>query len=419
MEHRKQIIPEFGPFAGTRIIAAGSLVAMPFAAELFAEFGAEVIEIERPGIGDNFRKLPPFSAKSPYGTSTAWLQEGRNRLSITMELNLNKPGVKDAFFALIKEADIFMENLVWLEKLGIRDEELLEVNPRLVICHVTGYGRPEFGGDPSICNRASFDLCGQAYSGYLYLNGEPEAEAPTLAKPYLNDYVSAMFCAFGVLAAYHHALKTGQGQVVDVAQFEAQARMMCSSFVDYTESNVIPGRTGSTSKNFQPYGIYRTKGGEHIALGVFGKAVYKRFIEVLGLDYDYYTHEECSAGIETVESPKGRELDRKIREYCESRTAEQIEVECAAKKVPASKVNTVKDCYNNFQFKDRGDFVTYKDETEQRDVTAFGIVPKMSATPGMIWRGAPRVGQDTDEVLSKIAGYSEEQIQALRDFGVI
>lgn len=419
MENRKQIIPEFGPFSGMRVIAAGSLVAMPFAAELFAEFGAEVIEIERPGIGDSFRTLPPFSAKSEKRASNCWLQEGRNRLSLTMDLNLNKPGIKDAFYALIKESDVFMENLVWLDKLGIRDDELLEVNPRLVICHVTGYGRPEFGGIPEICNRASYDLCGQAFSGYLYLNGDPEADAPSLTKPYMNDYVSGLFCAFGVLAAYHNALKTGKGQVVDVAQFEAQARMMCDTFVTYSENKQIPMRSGNNSKTFQPFGLYKDKNGDDVALGAFGKAVYKRFMEAAELDVEYFTHEECSSGKDAMDSPKGRELDKAIRAWCASKTADEIELACAAKKVPASKVNSVKDCYENAHFQSRKDFITYKDETEEREVTAFGIVPKLSGTPGKVWRGAPKLGQDTNVILKEIAGYTDEQINALKASGVI
>ena len=419
MENRKQLIPEFGPFAGMRVLSAGSLVAMPFAAQLLAEFSAEVIHIERPGIGDTFRVLPPYSTKAKKLTGNCWGQDGRNRLSLTLDLNMNKPGVKKVFLELIKNSDVFMENLVWLDKLGIKDEELMEANPKLVIAHVSGYGRPAFGGDPAICDRASYDLCGQAFSGYLYLNGDPEASAPNITKPYLNDYVAGLFCLFGVLAAYFSAQKTGVGQVVDVAQFEAQARLMCDSFVTYSENGVIPERSGNNSKTFQPFGLYKDKNGADVAIGAFGEAVYKRFMKAADLDIEYFTHKECSEGKEAMESPKGKELDAAIKAWCASKTAEEIEIACAAHKVPAAKANTVKDCYENKHFNDRNDFVTYKDETDGREIKAFGIVPKLSGTPGKIWRGLPKLGQDTDVILKEIAGCSDDEIEALRNNNVI
>lgn len=119
MSERKQIIPQYGPFAGMRVIDSGSLIAMPYAATLLADFGAEVIHIERPGVGDTLRVLAPFAKEDGKTVSTSWAQDGRNKLSLSLELNLKHPEVKELFFGLIKEADVFMENMVWLEKLGI------------------------------------------------------------------------------------------------------------------------------------------------------------------------------------------------------------------------------------------------------------------------------------------------------------
>ena len=122
MSDRKFIIPEYGPFAGMRVITSGSLIAMPFAATMLADFGAEVIHIERPGVGDTLRMLAPFAEVNGKKVSTAWAQDARNKLSLTLELNLKHPEVKELFYGLIKEADILMENMVWLDKLGIYDE---------------------------------------------------------------------------------------------------------------------------------------------------------------------------------------------------------------------------------------------------------------------------------------------------------
>ena len=166
MEKNKTLIPEFGPFAGLRVLGTGSLIAMPFAASMLAEFGAQVIQIERPGTGDNFRLFGPVAETEHGRAGTAWIQDARNRLSMTLELNLRDPDTREIFMGLIRQTDIYMENMVWLEKLGIRDAELLEVNPKLVVVHISGFGRPEFGGLPELCNRASYDMIGQAFSGF-------------------------------------------------------------------------------------------------------------------------------------------------------------------------------------------------------------------------------------------------------------
>lgn len=419
MGKSKSIIPEFGPFSGMRVLSAGSLVAMPHAGAMLADFGAEVIHIERPGVGDTFRVLSPFSEKSEKPLSTSWAQEGRNRLSLTLELDLHNPDVKKIFYKLIEESDIFMENLVWLDKLGISDEELLKVNPRLVIAHVSGYGRPEFGGDPEICNRASYDMIGQAFSGYMYLNGDPESPTPSVTKPWMNDYIAGLHCLFGVLAAYFNVLKTGKGQVVDVAQFEACARIMCDTFVTYSENHKIASRSGSKSLAFQPYGIFHDKNGSYVAIGAFGASVYKRFIQAVGWDINYFDFKSCSSGQSAIQSEKGQELDKKIIQWCSERTADEIVEQLSKFKVPCSKVNNAEDCFKNKHFIDRNDFITYVDQTKGSEVTAFGICPKLSDTPGKVWRGAPVIGQDTDIILKEIVGFTDEEISKLRNENII
>lgn len=248
MSERKFIVPEYGPFAGMRVIAAGSLIAMPMAATMLADFGAEVIHIERPGVGDTMRMLGPFAEVNGKKVATGWAQNGRNKLSLTLELNLKHPEVKELFYGLIREADIFMENMVWLEKLGIYDEELLKVNPKLVIVHISGLGNAKFGGVPSVCNRASYDMIGQAFSGWLYLQGYADRD-PVVAKPYLNDYVSAFAALFGTLAAYTSAQKTGRGQVVDIAQFEAMAQYMYGTYTSYTMTGQVTERSGNLARD--------------------------------------------------------------------------------------------------------------------------------------------------------------------------
>lgn len=413
MSERKFIIPEYGPFAGMRVVCSGSLVAMPFAATMLADFGAEVIQIERPGVGDTLRMLAPFAEVNGKKVSTAWAQNARNKLAMALELNLKFDEVKEIFYGLIKEADIFMENMVWLEKLGIYDEELLKVNPKLVIVHVSGMGHKEFGGIPSVCNRASYDMIGQAFSGWLYLQGDADRD-PAIAKPYTNDYVSAFATVFAALSGYIYAQKTGKGQVIDVAQFEAMAQYMCGTYTAYTMAGIVGERTGNFNPAFQPYNLFKSKDGFLVAVGAFGPGVYNRCIPAMGLDLEYFNYKDCSSGPAAVASEKGQELNAKVIEWCANHDAQEIESIMEAARVPCATVNSAKSAYENEHFRSRGDWVKYVDQTCGSEIEAFGIAPKMSETPGQIWRGAPSMGQDTDNILKTILGYDEAKIAELR-----
>ena len=414
MSDRKFIVPEFGPLAGMRVVCSGSLVAMPFAATMLADFGAEVIQIERPGVGDTLRGLAPMATVGDKKVSTAWAQNARNKLAMALELNLKHEEVKEIFYGLIKEADIFMENMVWLDKLGIYDEELLKVNPKLVIVHVSGMGHKEFGGIPSTCNRASYDMIGQAFSGWLYLQGDADKD-PSIAKPYTNDYVSAFACLFAALAGYTYAQKTGKGQVVDVAQFEAMAQYMCGVYTTYTMTGKNTERTGNYQPNFQPYNLFKSKDGFLVAIGAFGPGVYNRCIPAMGLDVEYFNFKDCSAGPAAVASPKGQELNQAVIDWAASHTAQEIESIMEGARVPCATVNTAKSAYENEHFRSRGDWIKYEDQTTGTEIEAFGIAPKMSVTPGKVWRGAPSMGQDTENILKTILGYDEAKIADLKE----
>lgn len=413
MSDRNFIIPEFGPFAGMRVICSGSLIAMPFAATMLADFGAEVIHIERPGVGDTLRMLAPFAEVNGRKVSTAWAQDARNKLAMSLELNLKFDEVKEIFFGLLKEADVFMENMVWLDKLGIYDEDLLKVNPRLVIVHISGMGHKEFGGVPSICNRASYDMIGQAFSGWLNLQGEPNKD-PSISKPYTNDFVSAFAALFGTLAGYTCAQRTGKGQVVDIAQFEAMAQYMCGTYTAYTMTGKVAQRTGNNNPAFQPYNMFRSSDGFLVALGAFGPGVFNRCIPAMGLDVEYFNYKDCSSGPAAVASPKGRELNDTVVAWCASHTAAQIESAMEGARVPCATVNTAKSAFENEHFRSRNDWISYEDQTVGAAVTAFGIAPKLSETPGQVWRGAPALGQDTDAILKTILGYDDAKIAELK-----
>lgn len=413
------LIPRFGPLQGMRVLATGSLIGVPHAANMLADFGAEVIHVERPGVGDTYRLLAPLVRNGEKAVSASWIQDARNRLSMTLKLDMRIPEAKEVFLGLIKISDLWFENLVWLEKLGLSDEMCLEVNPKLVIVHVSGFGRPEFGGLPEICERGSYDMIGQAASGWLNLMGDPDPRPPLLARPWTNDYITGMFAVFGALLGYLHAQRTGQGQVIDVSQYEANARLLSDTFVSYLEGGILRRRTGNRTTAFQPYDVYRSRDGRWVALGAFGPSVYQRFVRALGLDPGYFTWEECASSEDAVISPKGRRLDLLTREWIAGRTAREVEEHMAKHRVPCSLVLDARDAFEHPHWQARENFVTYEDQTLKKNVRAFGVVPKLSRTPGRVWRGAPALGQDTEAILTRLLGYGREEVEALRQKGII
>ncbi|SHF99247.1 Crotonobetainyl-CoA:carnitine CoA-transferase CaiB [Desulfacinum infernum DSM 9756] len=427
------LIPPYGPLAGMRVLMTGNVVAAPFAAGVLAEYGAEVIHVERPGVGDRYRGQDPmvtfdekeqrFVLASPdtprdRKVSTGWIQEARNKLSFTLELNMRVPEAKDIFLSLIKNCDVWIENLVWLEKLGLSDEMALEANPRLVIAHISGFGRPQFGGVPEECDRPSYDPIGQAEGGYMFLNGYPEPMPPMPGASFINDYMTAMFCVSGILMAYIHAQKTGEGQVVDVSQVECMSKCLNDTFVNYLTLGAVKERYGTKLPISQPGDVYKTKDG-YIYLMAFGPVVYNRALQAMGIDYQKYSHAEAGASSEAVNSPLGRELDGLIRAWLAERTSEEAMAQFRKYKVPCGIPRSVADLASSEHYRKRGNFVEYEDQTLGRKVKAYGFAPKMSKTRPQVWRGAPRLGQDTERVLRKILGYGDAEIEALKGRGII
>ncbi len=411
-------IPEFGPLKGIRILTTGQMIAMPVAASMLADFGAEVIFLERPEIGDGTRKAFPFAANDRGDeVSTCWIQDGRNRLSVTLESNLNIPEAKEIFFSLIKNVDVWMENMVWTEKLGIKDEELLEVNPSLVICHVSGFGRREFGGDEKYFNRTALDIVGQAASGWLIGNGDIDA-APMRGNPGLGDYSTAYIGVSAVLLGYVHALKTGEGQVVDVSMFEAQAKFTQDYISAWSNAGYLKERSGTKQFNFQPYDVFKASD-KFVVVGCYGPVLYDRCLKAMNISTEEFPYKECAVSPETLNSPKGLELDKIVRAWIAERKAQDVEDILASAKVPAHVVVDATDIVESRHWRDRGDIVSYRDETLGKDVEALGVIPKLSKTPGGVWRGAPLLGQDTEKVLTGLCGYSSEDLSLFREKGII
>jgi len=205
---------KFGNLANLKVINASSVVAGPFLCELFAEQGADVVQLESTLVSDMYRLWPQ-----------SWSMERRNQRSMT--LNIPSPEGKGVLFRLLADADILVESSrggTW-NSWGLTDEALWQVKPDLVIVHVSGFGQT---GDPAYLRRASYDSIGQAFSGFMAINGFPDPLPPYVTKPYTGDFVAGLFGAWASLAAVINARETGKGESIDVAQFESIVRLQAS-----------------------------------------------------------------------------------------------------------------------------------------------------------------------------------------------
>jgi crotonobetainyl-CoA:carnitine CoA-transferase CaiB-like acyl-CoA transferase len=410
----KALVPEaFGPLQGVKVVSTGTLIAEPFAAELMAEMGAEVIQVERPGVGDvGWRtlgiRLKTKGAGPP--VSTGWIQERRNVFCVS--LDLSKPRGREVFLRLAARADIWMESSKpgTYSKWALDDATVLKANPKLVITHVSGYGQT---GHPDYVGRPSYDIVGQAFGGTMYQTGFPDPTPPTRAAPWIGDYLSALFAFGSTLAALTYARSTGKGQSIDLAQYEAIHHVLGGTMVEYFQEGIVRERSGNKAQGFQPLDTVRASDG-WVVLGALAE-VYDRLCRVIGLDPAEPKWQSARVNIESIE---GIEFDAILRGWVSERTvAETVRILNEAK-VPCSPIMTSKDMAEDSQYKARQMHIEWEDEQVGR-VKGVGIVPKFSLTPGKVFRGAVAIGHDNRRVYGELLGLPDAEIASLERDKVI
>jgi crotonobetainyl-CoA:carnitine CoA-transferase CaiB-like acyl-CoA transferase len=206
--------------------------------------------------------------------------------------------------------------------------------------------------------------------------------------------------------------KSGRGQVVDLAQYEAVAQTNGNTLPLFTGEGVVYGHTGNRAPGFQPYDTFRCSDG-WVFIGALGGAIYERLTKFLGLDPIEYGYEACSKDAAAVNSEKGREFDRRLREYCAARTCREVETALNAARLGCARVFNTRDQYEDPHYQAREMTVPVLDRQSGVPIRVYGVVPKMSLTPGRIWRGAPSIGEDTTDVLAKLLGLPEAEIESL------
>ena len=409
------LVPEqFGPLQGVRILSTGTIVAQPFAASLAADMGAEVIHVERPKEGDIWRQLGrpiPLPGEDGGTASTTWVQEHRNTFCVTLDMSTAEG--KDLFLQLVSHADIWMESSKagTYDRWGLDDETVLATNPALVITHVSGYGQT---GHPDYLGRASYDVVGQAFGGMMHLNGSPDPEPPLSAAPLSADYITALYCLWSSLAGYIHAQRTGRGQVIDLAQYEAIHHILSGTMTAYYELGIVRERAGHKGYRVQPFGAYRASDGWVIIAAV--GTVFDKVCSILGLDSSEAKWRLAATEAASVE---GVEFDAILSGWVEERTVQEVEEIMNASQVACCPIMSARDMAENPHYRARELHIEWDDVQLGRKVKGVGFTPKFSETPGKVWRGSVSLGHDNDLIYGHYLGLRPDELEELRETGTI
>jgi len=405
--------PAYGPLAGLRVLDSARFVAGPWASTYLGEFGARVIHVEGPPFAppyaDPTRTLRPLlPGSSPADTvSESWVQYGRNKLSVG--LDTRHPEGRRAFLDLLRASDLWIESSRpgTYDRLGLSDATVWEANPRVTIVHVSGNGQT---GVPARVAAPSYDLTGQAFSGFLSLQGDPDPAPPTRAGTALNDTVTGLAAATAGLMGYIHATRTGRGQAVDVAQYEVFFMLLENLALDYFMRGVVRGRYGSGHARLHPYDVHRAADGWVVIAAPTADA-WARLKPLIGIDDP------------ALDDPAYRlahraPVDQAVAAFCAARSRDELERIGREHDLAISRVFDIADIARDPHYQAREMFVEWDDPIAGR-VKGPGIAPKFSETPGRVWRGAPWLGQDNDRVFVDLLGYPRERVDRLRGEGVI
>jgi len=391
------------PLAKLKVIEMGQLIAGPFAAKTLADFGADVIKIEPPKVGDALRKWRLLKD----GTSVWWQVQSRNKRSLS--LDLKQAEAQDIVRTLIAEADILIENFRpgTLEGWGLDPERLLELNPKLIILRISGYGQTGPYRD-----KPGFGVVAEAMGGLRHLTAEP-GRVPVRVGVSIGDTLASLHGVIGILLALQERHQSGKGQVIDIALYEAVFNCMESLLPEYSAFGEVRQAGGSALPGIAPSNAYLCADGGYVLVAGNGDSIFKRLMGMIGRN--------DLASDPALENNDGRvarvaELDRAIGGWAKRMTTDQALELLDSVAVPAGKIYTVADIANDPHYKARGNIETIQmQDGTTLDVPA--VIPKLSRTPGSIKTLAPNIGENTDAILRDI-GLTDDQVASLKARGI-
>ena len=395
-----------GLLTGVRVLDIASVLAAPFATSLLGDFGADVIKVEQPGVGDSMRNLGPFYQ----GTSLWFTVTSRNKKSVTLDMRKTKG--QEVIKELVGISDVVAENFRpgTLEEWNLGFDIFKKVNPRIVMLSISGYGQTG-----PYREKAGFGMTCQAFSGLTYISGYPDK--PPLNPAFsLADYVSGIFGAFSIMTALYRrdALGGNAGQQIDLGLYEAIFRMMEFLPAEYQKLGRVRERTGHPV-GAMPVNIYETSDGRWMALTCSTDRVFIRLAQAMG-EPELAKDPRFDTNPRRVEN--GEAINSIVAKWVKDRTFQQAQRELDEAGVPISLVCSIADIFENLQYKARENIIEVEDPVIG-PVKMPGVVPKFSLNPGRVISTAPILGQHNDEIYGTLLGYSQEQIALLKAEGVI
>ena len=393
-----------GALAGLKVVELGQLIAGPFAAKTLADFGADVIKIEPPGFGDPLRQWRLIKD----GTSVWWQVQSRNKLSLALDLRQSE--AQAIVRKLVSEADVLIENFRpgAMESWGLGPDALLELHPGLIMLRISGYGQTGPYKD-----KPGFGVVAEAMGGLRHLSAEP-GRLPVRVGVSIGDTLASLHGVIGILMALHEKQKSGLGQVIDVALYEAVFNCMESLLPEYSAFGSVRGPAGSALPGIAPSNAYLCKDGKCALIAGNGDSIFKRLMMAIGRAdlADDPALTDNAGRVKRVE-----EIDAAIGAWTSKLNVTEVLAVLDQAAVPAGRIYTVEDIAADPHYLARGMLA----EVSMSDGSLLkvpGMVPKLSRTPGQHRRNAPSLGQDTDAVLLGL-GITADQISEMRKRGIV
>lgn len=390
-----------GPLDDVRVIEMGQLLAGPFCAQLLGDFGAEVIKIEPPGSGDAMRE---WGREKSHGLSLWWSVIARNKKSVT--INLRSEQGQELVRGLVAQADVVVENFRpgTLERWNLGYEQLSAVNPRLVMVRVTGFGQTG-----PYAPRAGYGAIGEAMGGLRHVTGDPD-RPPSRTGISIGDSLAGTYAALGAVIALHARQRSGKGQVVDSAIYEAVLAMMESLIPDYAVGGYTRERTGAILPKIAPSNVYPTSGDDIVLIAANQDTVFRRLAQAMGqpelaTDERFATH--------TARGEHQAELDALIADWSGTQDADELLTTLEHNGVPAGRIYRAKDMLVDPHFAAREAIVRLP-HPDFGEIAMHNVAPRLSATPGRVTSPGPQLGEHNDEVFKGLLGLDDDQLERLR-----
>jgi formyl-CoA transferase len=396
------------PLAGLRVLELGAFIAGPFAGQLLGDLGADVIKVEPPGTGDIMRRYG-VRVRQDDGVEKSlwWPAIARNKRSVALDLRTDAG--RAAVARIAARCDVVIENFRpgTVEKWGLGYEALRVVNPGIVLVHVSGFGQT----GPR-ASEPGFGSIGEAMGGIRHTTGEPD-RPPARTGISIGDSLAALFAVVGAQAALLERARSGEGQEVDVAIYEAVLALMESTVADFELGGVVRTRTGGVLRDVAPANAYPTADGHDVVIAGNADAVFARLCAAMGrpdLARDLASHE--------ARAERQDWLDDEIAQWTRTLSADELIAVLQQHDVPVGLINRAPDLATDTHIAARNMIVRLAAAGYDGEIPMTNAVPKFSRTPASIRNTGPALGEHTDEVLRDLAGYSDDEIAALRDADV-